>query len=151
MELSKQEMELFLPLPGIWSKNFFYKMFLICSEGFKINSQNRKWNHPNRKRNYFSYLRHLIKILDLFWPAQRSSLGAYPWRRAGQWRNLVTCGFPSVPCFSEATDGYADATDGCTGILAQPSVDQGLACVLFIFCDSLALQCETSEHKVTPS
>ena len=55
MELSKQEMELFLPLPGLWSKNFFYKMFLICSKGFKIDFQNRKWNYPNRKRNYFSH------------------------------------------------------------------------------------------------
>ena len=31
MELFKQEMEIFLPLPGLWSKNFFYKMFLIRS------------------------------------------------------------------------------------------------------------------------
>ena len=30
--LSKQEMELFLPLPGLWWKNFFYKMFLICTD-----------------------------------------------------------------------------------------------------------------------
>ena len=29
-------------------------MFLIWSEGFKINFQNRKWNFPNRKWNYFS-------------------------------------------------------------------------------------------------
>ena len=28
MELSKQEMELFLLLPELQSKNFFYKMFL---------------------------------------------------------------------------------------------------------------------------
>ena len=33
-------------------------MFLICSKGFKIDFQNRKWNYPNRKWNYFS---HLIK------------------------------------------------------------------------------------------
>ena len=33
MELSKQEMKLFLPLPSLWSKNFFYKIFLICSKG----------------------------------------------------------------------------------------------------------------------
>ena len=52
---SKQEMELFLPLPGLWSKNFFYIMFLICSKGFKINFQNRKWNYPNRRWNYFSH------------------------------------------------------------------------------------------------
>ena len=55
MELSKQEIELFLPLPGFWSKNFFYKMSLICSKRFKIDFQNRKWNHPNRKWNYFSH------------------------------------------------------------------------------------------------
>ena len=28
MELSKQEMELFLLYPDLWSKNFFYEMFL---------------------------------------------------------------------------------------------------------------------------
>merc|ERR1712208_222803 len=55
MELSKQEMELFLPLSGLKTKNFFYKMFLICSKGLKINFQNRKWNYPNRKWNYFSH------------------------------------------------------------------------------------------------
>ena len=84
MESSKQEMELFLQTPGLlskttftecfsfdprglWlifetgnriiqsSKNSFYKMFLIWSEGFKINFWNRKWNYPNRKWNYFSY------------------------------------------------------------------------------------------------
>ena len=55
MELSKQEMELFLPIPGLWSKNFLYKMFLICSKGLKIDFQNRKWNYPNRKWNYFSH------------------------------------------------------------------------------------------------
>merc|ERR1712105_81613 len=33
-------------------KNLFYKMFLICSKGFKIDFQNRKWNYPNRKWNY---------------------------------------------------------------------------------------------------
>ena len=43
MELSKHEMELFKPemdlfylLPGLWLKNFFYKMFLIFTEVFKI-------------------------------------------------------------------------------------------------------------------
>ena len=55
MELSKQEMELFHPLPGLWSKNLFYKMFLIWSKEFKINFQNRKWNYPNRKWNYLSH------------------------------------------------------------------------------------------------
>ena len=54
MELSKQEMELFLSLPVLWSKNFFYKMILIWSKRFNINFQKRKWNYPNRKWNYFS-------------------------------------------------------------------------------------------------
>ena len=48
-------MEFFLPLPGLWSKNLFYKMFPICSKGFKIDFQNRKWNYANRKWNYFSH------------------------------------------------------------------------------------------------
>ena len=56
MELSKQEMNLFLPPPGLWWKNFFNKMLLIWSKGFKIDFQNRKWNYPNRKWNYFSHL-----------------------------------------------------------------------------------------------
>ena len=55
MELSKQEMELFPSLPDLWSKNFFYKMFFICSKGFKIDFGNRKWNYSNRKWNYSSY------------------------------------------------------------------------------------------------
>ena len=54
MDFSKQEMELFLPLLGLWSKNFFYKMFLIWSNGLQINFQNKKWNSPNRKRNHLS-------------------------------------------------------------------------------------------------
>ena len=36
MELSKQEMELFYLLPGLWLKNFFSKMFLIFTKVFKI-------------------------------------------------------------------------------------------------------------------
>ena len=42
MELSKQEMKLFLSLPGLWSKNFFYKMFLIWFKRLKIDFQNMK-------------------------------------------------------------------------------------------------------------
>ena len=55
MELFKQEMELFLPLPVLWSKNFFNKNFLISTQEFKIDFQNRKRNYLNRKRNYFSH------------------------------------------------------------------------------------------------
>ena len=30
-------------------------MFFICSTGFDINYEYRKWNYPIRKRNYFSH------------------------------------------------------------------------------------------------
>ena len=36
MELSKQEMELFIPFPGLWSKIFFYQKFFIYTKEFKI-------------------------------------------------------------------------------------------------------------------
>ena len=39
MELSKQEMELFILLPGLGSKNFFYKIFVIRSKGFKTGNR----------------------------------------------------------------------------------------------------------------
>ena len=38
MELFKQEMELLLPLPVLWSKNFFNKNSLISTQEFKIDS-----------------------------------------------------------------------------------------------------------------
>ena len=53
----KQEMELFLPLPVLWSKNFFNKNVLIFTQEFKIDFQNRKQNYLNRKRNYLSHFR----------------------------------------------------------------------------------------------
>ena len=53
MEWCKQEMELFLPLPGLWSKKFFYKMFLIYFNELNIDFPDRKWNHPKKKWNYF--------------------------------------------------------------------------------------------------
>ena len=56
MEFSKHEMELFIVFPGLHSKNFFYKMFLIFTKEFRIDFQNRKWNDPNRKWNYLSYI-----------------------------------------------------------------------------------------------
>ena len=36
MELSKQEMELFYSLLGLWSKNVFYEMFHIFLKDFKL-------------------------------------------------------------------------------------------------------------------
>ena len=62
IKLSEQEMEyvlplqghkskniftkglLFLPLWGLWSKNFFYKMFLNFANEFQNNFQNREGN-----------------------------------------------------------------------------------------------------------
>ena len=54
MELSKQEMELFLPFPVIGSKNFFNKSISNWSKDSKMDFRNRKWNYLNRKWNYFS-------------------------------------------------------------------------------------------------
>jgi hypothetical protein len=54
MELSKQEMELFLPFPVIGSKNFFNKSIPIWSNDSQMVFRNRKWNYLNRKWNYFS-------------------------------------------------------------------------------------------------
>ena len=42
MKLSKKEMELFLLLPDLWSKNFFYKIFYIQPTESKPNFRNRK-------------------------------------------------------------------------------------------------------------
>ena len=55
MELSKEEMELFLLFPDIQSENLFYKRFVITSKDSKNGLKNRKCNYPNRKWNYFSY------------------------------------------------------------------------------------------------
>jgi hypothetical protein len=49
-----KEMELFLPLPVIISRKFFYNRFLILSNNFKMVFSNRKWNYLNRKWIYFS-------------------------------------------------------------------------------------------------
>ena len=42
MDLSKQEMELFLLFPDHWSNNFFYKMFLNFINEVKAEFENRK-------------------------------------------------------------------------------------------------------------
>ena len=55
MELSKQEMELFLLFPDFRLKNFFHKMFQSFNNDTKTGFENRKWNYTNRKWNYFSY------------------------------------------------------------------------------------------------
>ena len=52
MEVSKQEMELFLLFTDFRLKNFFYKMFLSFDNDTKTGFENRKWNYLNRKWNY---------------------------------------------------------------------------------------------------
>ena len=47
MELSKQEMELFLLLHDLQSKNFFNNTFLPFKNEFKTGFENRKQNYPN--------------------------------------------------------------------------------------------------------
>ena len=58
MELSKQEMELFLILPGLKSKNFFYIMFVIftCFHIFSTFST---------FFNYFQLFSPILTYLDL--------------------------------------------------------------------------------------
>ena len=63
MELFKQEMELFLPLSGPWSKNYFYKNFLISTKEFKIDFQNRKQNYLNKMELFIPLPGPLIKKL----------------------------------------------------------------------------------------
>ena len=68
LDFSKQEIELFFPLSGPWSMNFFYKTFLIWSKVFKINFQ-------NRKKTYFDLFLPILTHLDLQgeskkWPPQ---------------------------------------------------------------------------------
>jgi hypothetical protein len=53
-ELSKQEMELFLPFPVIRSKNLFKKNIPVWSNDSKMVFRNRKRIYLNRKWNYFS-------------------------------------------------------------------------------------------------
>ena len=57
MDLSKQEMELFLQHLQLQPKNFFYKMFLTFNFNHWVQNQfeNKKWIYPNRKWNYFPY------------------------------------------------------------------------------------------------
>ena len=64
MGLSKQEMELFLLLPELQSKNVFYKMFLTYTSESKTDFENSNWNYfdnaakigfKNRRENYFFY------------------------------------------------------------------------------------------------
>ena len=71
MEFSKQEIKLFLRLPGLWLKNFFYKMFLIWSNVFKINFQNRKLTYPDPSRPILTCLDlswSILTYFDLCWP-----------------------------------------------------------------------------------
>ena len=63
-------MELFLLLPDLQSKNFFYKKFVTFKNESKTGFENRKWNYLNRKWNYFSYFvtsNHKPSFTKSFW------------------------------------------------------------------------------------
>ena len=56
MELSKQEIKLFLPLPGLWSKILFYNILFITTKEFKFIFKTGKGivysiSHRLRKQN----------------------------------------------------------------------------------------------------
>ena len=79
MELSNQEMELFLLFPDLGSKNFLNKIFTIFTKESKSSFTNKKWNHPNRKWNYFSFpdlgsKNFFNKIFTIFTVETKSSL-----------------------------------------------------------------------------
>ena len=56
-------MELFLLLPDLQSKNFFYKKFLTFKNESKTGFENRKWNYPNRKWNIIVLLLNCVSWL----------------------------------------------------------------------------------------
>ena len=53
LELFKQEMELFLPLPVLWSKNSSNKNFLISTQELKIDFEN--WNRNQQEEESLSH------------------------------------------------------------------------------------------------
>ena len=48
-KLSKQEMKIFMPLPGLRSKTYFKKCFSFDPRGFKIDFKNRKPIYPKQQ------------------------------------------------------------------------------------------------------
>ena len=89
MELSKQEMEIFLLFPDLRSKNFFYKMFLTFTNDFKIGFQIRKLNYfscfltSNQKKSN-------TKCLQLFPKSSKLVLrtGTELYKK-GNWNNFL--------------------------------------------------------------
>ena len=64
MDFSKQEIELFLPLPGLWSKNFFIKRFwfgpMFLKSIFQTGNRPILTHHdPSRP---------ILTYIDLSWP-----------------------------------------------------------------------------------
>ena len=98
-ELSKQEMELFIPLPALWSKNFLYKMFHIFNKEFEIVFWNRKWNYlkfvqcpPDIEKVSSSLAVRLIK-------SRKKGINLeFHLRRKFENSNLLAEDFPLFPC-----------------------------------------------------
>ena len=53
-----------------WSKNFFYKMFIIITKYYKIDYQNRKCNYQNK--------------LGLIWAKLSTASASYPLAQRGK-------------------------------------------------------------------
>ena len=65
MELSKQKMELFLILPGLWSKNFFYIMFVIFTCFHIFSTFFNFFQLFSTIFNYFQLFSSILTYLDL--------------------------------------------------------------------------------------
>ena len=63
MELPKQKMELFLLFSQLWSKNFFYKMFLNFANEFKTGFKNGKLNYLNSE--HFEHSEHFMHSVHI--------------------------------------------------------------------------------------
>ena len=74
METYKQEMKLIHPLPGLWSKNFFSKMFLISFEASLISKNLRRadWLTDSQTSGkfhppIFSWLFIMLDYISFYW------------------------------------------------------------------------------------
>ena len=66
MELCKQEMELFLLLTDLQSKNFFYINFLTFKNESKTGFENRKWNYLNSEHfEHFEHSEHFMHSVHI--------------------------------------------------------------------------------------
>ena len=68
MEFSKQEIKLFLRLPGLWLKNFFYKMFFHLVQCFQNHFSKQEIDLSWPILTHLDPSRPILTCLDLSWP-----------------------------------------------------------------------------------